>query len=249
MRRGCLTYSHYVMRSFPLYRIRVLRRAKYDLLDNHHCDRQKKRRKKRHPGCLAHAVIGTIYSVVANQRRHQYTCNVLQRRRQPRPTTIYVYFRGGGGGTHLLVALVFWPLITHPFRHTAPFLLLIETPPTFGRSLCFFHILHRNSLLILSPSCFAVCSHHLSPKKAIVFRYSLSYQTLPCHTRPISLSSLLTHPVPPFTFSHYVRPTLYCYATRAHICSHVLLLPTTGLSLLSGGSRSPTQNRIFSFFA
>ena len=30
----------------------------------------------------------------------------------------------------------------HPFRDGAPFLLLIETPPTFGRSVRFFHILH-----------------------------------------------------------------------------------------------------------
>ena len=33
-----------------------------------------------------------------------------------------------------------------------------------------------------------------------------------------------------FTFSYYMSPTLYCCATRAHICSHVLLLPTTGVS-------------------
>ena len=51
----------------------------------------------------------------------------------------------------------------------APFLLLIETPPPFGHSLRFLHILHRNCLLILSPSRFAVCGHHLSPRIAIVF--------------------------------------------------------------------------------
>ena len=37
----------------------------------------------------------------------------------------------------------------------------METPPTFGRSLRFFHKQHRNCLLILSPSCFATCGHHL----------------------------------------------------------------------------------------
>ena len=49
----------------------------------------------------------------------------------------------------------------HPFRDGAPLLplLIVETPPTFGRSLRFFHILHRNCLLILSPSCFAVCGN------------------------------------------------------------------------------------------
>ena len=42
---------------------------------------------------------------------------------------------GGGGRTHLLLALVILPLTTHLFRAGAPFLLLLETPPTFGRSL------------------------------------------------------------------------------------------------------------------
>ena len=31
----------------------------------------------------------------------------------------------GGGGTRLLLALVIWPLTTHPFRDGPPFLLLI----------------------------------------------------------------------------------------------------------------------------
>ena len=72
------------------------------------------------------------------------------------------------------------------------------------------------------------------------FLATLHYETLPCHTRLISPSSPLTHPVPPciFTFSYYVSPTPYCCATRAHICSHALLLPTTCtstcISLLSG---------------
>ena len=98
-----LPYSHYVMRSFPLCGVSVLQTAHYDLLDNHHGDRQKKN-KKRHPGCLAHAVTGMFYSVVANQCQPQYTYNVLQRRCQPRPTIVYVvyilgelWFRGGRG--------------------------------------------------------------------------------------------------------------------------------------------------------
>ena len=69
----------------------------------------------------------------------------------------------------MLLALVIWPLATRPFGAGGPFLFLIETPPTFGCSLRFSHILHRNCLLILSPSCFAVCGHHLSPRTAIVF--------------------------------------------------------------------------------
>ena len=48
--------------------------------------------------------------------------------------------RQGLGRTPLLLALVIRPLPTHPFRDGAPlFLLLIETPPTFGRSLRLFH--------------------------------------------------------------------------------------------------------------
>ena len=39
---------------------------------------------------------------------------------------------------HLLLALVIIPLTTHPFRDRAPFILLIETPSTFGRLLRLF---------------------------------------------------------------------------------------------------------------
>ena len=76
---------------------------------------------------------------------------------------------GGEGRTHLFLAFVSQPLTTYPFRDGAPFLLLTETPPTFGRSFRGFHIpvVHRNFLLVLSPSCFAPCGHHLSPRIAI----------------------------------------------------------------------------------
>ena len=97
---GALPFSHYAMQSFPLCGVRVLHPAQYDLLDNHQGDRQKqkqKQQKKRHAGCLSHAVIGMFYSVVANQRQPQYTYNVLQHRRQPRPTiNINMIYRGGG---------------------------------------------------------------------------------------------------------------------------------------------------------
>ena len=62
-----------------------------------------------------------------------------------------------GGRSYLLLALVCSPLTTHPFRDGAPFLLRIETPPTFARSLRFFHILHINCSLILSPPFLAFC--------------------------------------------------------------------------------------------
>ena len=38
-------------------------------------------------------------------------------------------------------------MTTHPFRDGAPFLLLIETPPTIGRSFRCFHIIHKNFFL------------------------------------------------------------------------------------------------------
>ena len=92
----------------------------------------------------------------------------------------------GGGGGVLICCLPYDSHLTidhASFRGGAPFLRLIKTSPTFGRSLRLFHILHRNFLLILSPSCFAVCCHHLSPRIATVF-------------------SLLQSSVPNFSMSH-----------------------------------------------
>ena len=115
---------------------------------------------------------------------------------------------------------------------------------------CLVHYIPgRNFSLILSPSCFAVCGHHLSPRIAIVFsllipNFSMSHSSL------FLISS--THPVPPFvhfTFSHYVFYSTYCFATRAHLCIFLLLLATTGVPLRSGRSRPPTPNRSFSVFA
>ena len=53
---------------------------------------------------------------------------------------------------------------TNALRDGAPFLLLIETPPTFGRSERFFDILHENQMFTLSHFSLAVCGHHLSPR-------------------------------------------------------------------------------------
>ena len=55
-------------------------------------------KKNGYPGCLAHAVTNMFYGVVANQRQPHYTCNVLQRRCQPRPTIMFIYILGAGGG-------------------------------------------------------------------------------------------------------------------------------------------------------
>ena len=156
----------------------------------------------------------------------------------------------------MLVSLAIWPLTTCPFRAGAAFLLLTETPSTFGCSLRFFHIRYLETVSLSYP-------HPVSPSEATTYllgyrsfsRYSLVYQTLPCHISLISSSPPLTHPVAPciyFTFSHYLSPTLHCCATRAHMCIHALLLPTTGIPwylFLAGRSRSPTRNRSLIFFA
>ena len=82
----------------------------------------------------------------------------------------------------------------------------------------------------------------VSPSAATIYRvgyrsfsrYCLVYQTIPCHIHVISSSPRIPFLLVYFTSSYYVSPTLYRCATRAHTCSHVLLLlPTTGISLSS----------------
>ena len=107
---------------------------------------------------------------------------------------MFVAGGGGGGRTHSLLALVVWPLTTRPLRDGASFLLIIETPPTFRRSLRFFHTLHRNLLHILSPYCFAVYAHHLGVSnkqggvKTIQKAYFSSYRRVVPETRRKKLS-------------------------------------------------------------
>ena len=107
---------------------------------------------------------------------------------------------GGGGRTHLLLALVIWPLTTHPFRGGASFIPLIETLPTFRSSLRFFRLLRRKYLLIFSPSCFAVCGHHLSHRIAIVFSLLSSVPNFSMSHSSIFVIPPPTHPVPPCVF-------------------------------------------------
>ena len=95
---GALPYSHYAERSFPLSGVRVLHLAQYDLLDNHHGDPLKTRKERRYAGCLAHAVIGMFYSVVANQRQPQYIHIMFYSVGANRGQLISAYFKGEGGG-------------------------------------------------------------------------------------------------------------------------------------------------------
>ena len=98
-------------------------------------------------------------------------------------------------------------------------------------------------------------SPSISRRIAIVFSLlSILLDTkLLHHIRLSSSSSPLTHPAPPCIFYIllllYVSPTLYCCATWALICSHVFLLPTTGIYMyFLVKSRSPTRNRSCSFW-
>ena len=107
-------------------------------------------------------------------------------------------------------------------------------------------------LLTLSPSCFAVCGHHLSPRIAIVFSLLSSVPNFPMSHQFVYFPHLLvlTHPVRPCTL--HIRPISESYSTalpQGHICpsSSSSQLPAIVwyLFLLSGRSRSTTRNRRF----
>ena len=57
-------------------------------------------------------------------------------------TLAFLGTQPGGAGTICCLIVVMSPLTTHTFRDGAPFLLLVEAPPTFRHSLRFFQILH-----------------------------------------------------------------------------------------------------------
>ena len=104
--------------------------------------------------------------------------------------------------------------------------------------------------LILSPSCFAVCDHHLFPRIAIVSRYYLVYQNSRCHIR--RFSSSITHLGPPCIF--YILPILWVMFSTAFPQGHIYASSSSSSRLLiylvlSGRSRSLTRNRNFSVFA
>ena len=92
-------------------------------------------------------------------------------------------------------------------------------------------------MIILSPTCFAVCGHHPHPRIAIVFSLLSSLiNSFMAHasnflipsSNASSSSLCISHPPT-------MSPILYRCGTRAHVRSHVLFLPTTGISLSSFG--------------
>ena len=88
----------------------------------------------------------------------------------------------------------------------------------------------RNLPLILPPSCFAACGHHLSRKIAIVFSLLSSVPNFPMsHHSMFLIPFLFVH----FTISHYVTSTLYWFATSAQRCIDSRLLPATDIPISS----------------
>ena len=159
----------------------------------------------------------------------------------------------GAGRTHLLLALVIGLLTMYPSRDGAPFLLLIETAPTFGRSVRFFHILHGKLFVYLLSFLFGRLSPPSPTNIAIVFsllsnvlNFSISSPSIflifSCNTCRFSLYS-----------SH--SPTMWALLSSAlpqrQLCapSASSIRLTIYLFLLAGRSRSPTRKHSLSVFA
>ena len=81
------------MQSFPLRGIRVLHPTQYDSTPI----LMTAEKKKRYPGCLAHAVIGKLNSVVANQRQPKYIHKIFYSFGANRGLLLYIpgIYQGG----------------------------------------------------------------------------------------------------------------------------------------------------------
>ena len=156
------------------------------------------------------------------------------RRRQPLRT---VALRSppvdGGGGTQLLLALSHLTMTTHPFRDGPLLLLLIEATSNIWALSTFFPCITQKNFL--QRSSLAVCDHHLSPKRAIVF-------SLLFNAPNISMS----HPFI-FLISSFNAPRSTLYSSQS----------PTRRALLSSGlpegqpcatSSSPARQLVFVFF-
>ena len=106
---GALPYSHYVMRSFPLCAVRVLFPAQYDLLANDPGNRppQKKTVRWLSSSCSDWHVLQRRCQLTPTSTCIQCLCFTASVPTEANYYIYQVYIKGGGGGrTHLLLALV-----------------------------------------------------------------------------------------------------------------------------------------------
>ena len=174
------------------------------------------------------------YVQLVGQGRHtrgQNTKNKPKLKHRVTQLTQIGRVRGVARRSRLLPALVIWPLTAHLFRDGASFLLLIETPPTFGRSLrfsiCYMETLCLSYLLSVSPS---VATIYLVGSFS---RYHLVYQTSPMSHSSIFLISSTSRSS--LRISH--SPTMWCV-----VCGGAYSY-VTRLSCLLYTSPSPRDKR------
>ena len=100
-------------------------------------------------------------------------------------------------------------------------------------------MLHSFFLLMLSPSCFIICGHHLSPRMSNVFSlqssvsiFSMSQPSTFAHLPLYHMPLLLVY----FIFSHYASSTLLlCHqGTSVHLLPPPLEYWYTSFSFLAG---------------
>ena len=157
---------------------------------------------------------------------------------------------GGGGGAYLLLALSLLAIDHASLSRRGTVPTLIETPPTFGRSLRLFHTLHE-LFAYPFPSCFAVCGHHLIPRIAIVFSLLSS---LPNSSMSRTFNSLMSSNASRSSLYISHSPTMWVLLYHVVVPHGHTFVATSSSRLLVYlfflvGPRSPTRNRTFSFFA
>ena len=168
-----------------------------------------------------------------------------------------LYDTGTRGGAYSFVACLSHLIIYHASlsrRSTVP-TPNRDTPNVWALITLFPYTVHQNCLLILSPSCFAACCHHLSPRIAIFFSLLSGLpNSFMSHSSNFLISSSSTSRSSLYiSHSPTVCVLLYCCATRAHMRIHVFFLPTIpgegvvifmhGRSLLDHRLHIPTMPR------
>ena len=139
-----------------------------------------------------------------------------------------------------MLPLVIWPWTTHPFRDGAPFLLLTETSPTFGRSVRFFHI--PVSAIFFSLSyLFALWS---SVATIHLLGYAIVFALLS------NESNLSTPLAPIFLISSYNKFRSSLYSPHSPTAAWVLLSPAfpQGQLCMPSSSSTPLLVCFFSSF-